>query len=102
MDHEISHLERRGRLGCSEDFDQRLFAETCITRTNINVVSKRRVKRIGFDAELLDSASGLGHHIGVVVIKMRRERTNLNDVKTAFANCFQAAKDVLLGKTTGG
>ena len=30
MNHEISNLEYRGRLGSLKDFDQRLFAETRI------------------------------------------------------------------------
>jgi hypothetical protein len=43
MDHEVPDLERCSRLGCSDDFDKRLFAEIRITGTYINVVSKWRV-----------------------------------------------------------
>jgi len=102
MDHEIPNLERRGRLGRLDDFDQRLFAKARIAGAYINVVSKWCMKGISFDAEFLDPASGPSHHISIVVIKMRGKGTNLNDIKTAPTDRFQTIKDAMLGETTGG
>jgi hypothetical protein len=102
MDYEVPDLERCSRLGCSDDFDKRLFAEIRITGTYINVVSKWRVEGIGFHAEFIDPAGGPSHRIRIMIVQMRGERTNLNDVEAAPTDRFQTIKDTMLAKTTGG
>jgi hypothetical protein len=100
VNHEISDLEHRGRLGRLENFDQRLFAETRIAGTYINGIRKWRMKRISFHTELLNPARGTSHRIDVMVVKVRGEGTNLNDVETSPTDRFQTIKDTILVKTT--